>query len=92
MAIYAVSLEIFGFLLYRCNVSRLANKPRQLKSMLTHQGRFYLLIYATFTRITNYRVCNFAYINPAKKFCTSGCSDEFCLDQEWLHLMFHMVV
>ena len=41
-----------------CNVSRLANKPRQWKNMLTNQGWFNLLIYATFTRITNYRVCN----------------------------------
>ena len=22
---------------------------------------------------------------PAKKFCRSGCSGNFCLDQEWLH-------
>ena len=43
----------------KCNVSLLANKPRQWKSMLTHQGWFNLLIYATFNRITNYRVCNF---------------------------------
>ena len=27
-----------------------------------------------------------------KKFCTNGCSGKFCLDQEWLHLMFYMVV
>ena len=37
-----------------CNVSHQANKPRRWKSMLTHQGWFNLLIYATFTRTTNY--------------------------------------
>ena len=42
----------------KCNVSLLANKPRQWQSMLPHQGWFNLLIYATFTRTTNYRVCN----------------------------------
>ena len=41
----------------KCKASLLANKPRQWKSMLTHQGWFNLLIYATFTRTTNYRVC-----------------------------------
>ena len=46
----------------KCNVGRHANKPRQLKSMLTHQGWFNLLIYATFTRTTNYRVCYFTYL------------------------------
>ena len=42
----------------KSNVNFHANKPRQWKSMLTNQGWFNLLIYATFTRITNYRVCN----------------------------------
>ena len=44
-------------------MSRLANKPSQWKSMLTHQGWFNLLIYATFTRIANYRVCNLYIYN-----------------------------
>ena len=49
----------------KCNVRRLAKKPCQWKSMLTHQGWFNLLIYATFTRTTNYRVCNLhIYLYP----------------------------
>ena len=49
----------------KCNVGLLANKPRRWKSMLTLQGWFNLLIYATFTRITNYRVCNLhIYLYP----------------------------
>ena len=49
----------------KCNVSLHANKPRQWKSMLTHQGPFNLLIYATLTRTTNYRVCNLhIYLYP----------------------------
>ena len=52
----------------RCNVSRLANKPRRWKSMLTHQGWFNLLLYATFTRITNCRVCNMhIYLYPTPR-------------------------
>ena len=50
-----------------CNASLQANKPRPWKSMLTHQGWFILLIYATFTRTTNYRVCNlhiYLYLAP----------------------------
>ena len=48
-----------------CNVDRHANKPRQWKSMLTHQGWFNLLIYATFSRTTNYLICNLRiYFNP----------------------------
>ena len=37
-------------------MGRQANKPRRWKNMLDHKGWFNLLIYATFTRITNYRV------------------------------------
>ena len=49
----------------KCNVGHQANKLRQWKSMLTHQGRFNLLIYAIFTRNTNYRVCNLhIYLYP----------------------------
>ena len=50
-----------------CNASLQANKPRRWKSMLTHQGWFILLIYATFTGTTNYRVCNlhiYLYLAP----------------------------
>ena len=57
----------------KCNVSRLANKPRQWKSMLNHQGWLNLLIYATFTRTTNYRVCNlhiYLYPTPHRHNCT----------------------
>ena len=52
----------------KCNVGRPANKPRQWKSMLTHQGWFNLLIYATITRTTNYRVCNLhIYLYPTPR-------------------------
>ena len=48
-----------------CNVSRSANKPRRWISMLTNQGWFNLLIYASFTRTTTYRVCNlYIYLYP----------------------------
>ena len=51
-----------------CNVSRLANKPRQWKSMLIHHGWFNLVIYATFTPTTNYRVCNLhVYLYPTPR-------------------------
>ena len=56
------------------NVSLLANEPRQWKSMLTHQGWFNLLIYATFTRTTNYRVCNlhiYFYPTPRRHISTT---------------------
>ena len=43
----------------------IANKSCQWKSMLTHQGWFNLLIYATLTRTTNNRVCNLhIYLYP----------------------------
>ena len=67
-----------------CNMSRPANKPHQWKSMLTHQGWFNLLIYATFTRITNYRVCNlhiYLYPTPRRhstnlqQFCQVHCDN-----------------
>ena len=49
----------------KCNVTLLANKPRQWKSMLNHHGWFNLLIYTTFTPTTNYRVCNLhIYLYP----------------------------
>ena len=51
----------------KCNTSLQANKPHRWKSMLTHQGWFILLIYATFTGTTNYRVCNlhiYLYLAP----------------------------
>ena len=49
-------------------MSLLANNPHQWKSMLTHQGWFNLLIYATFTRATNYRVCNLhIYLYPTPR-------------------------
>ena len=50
-----------------CNASVQANKPRRRKSMLIDQGWFILLIYATFTGTTNYRVCNlhiYLYMAP----------------------------
>ena len=52
-----------------CNVSLLANKPYRWKSMLTHQGWFNLIIYATFTTTTSYRVCNwhiYFYPTPSR--------------------------
>ena len=46
-------------------MSLLAIKPHQWKSMLIHQGWFNLVIYATFTLTTNYRVCNLhIYLYP----------------------------
>ena len=49
-------------------MGRHANKPRQWKSMLTHQGWFNLLIYATFTRTTNYLVCDLhIYLYPTPR-------------------------
>ena len=57
-----------GRFLVNCNVSLLANKPCRWKSMLTHQVWFNLLIYATFTRITYYRVCNLPiYLYPTPR-------------------------
>ena len=59
----------------KCNVSLLANKPRRWKSMLTHQGWFNLLIYATFTLTTNYRVRNlpiFLYPTPRRHITSSS--------------------
>ena len=52
---------------YLRNESLQANKPSRWKSMLTHQGWLNLLIYATFTCSTNYRVCNlhiYLYLAP----------------------------
>ena len=60
--------NLYGYSCYLCNVSRPANKPRQWKSMLTHQGWFNLLIYATFTLTTNYRVRNLhIYLYPTPR-------------------------
>ena len=49
---------------YSCNMGRPANKPRQWKSMLTHQGRFICLYTPTFTwsKTTEFVICISIYI------------------------------
>ena len=79
----AVNLH-FDFFQWHCNVSLLANKPRQWKSMLTHQGWFNLLIYATLTGTTNYRVCNLQiYLYPC-----SAPSQHFSVSESAMHNLF----
>ena len=56
-------LLLIRYFLNLCNVGRHANKPRQWKSMLTHQGRFDLLIYATLT--TEFVFCISIYIHDS---------------------------
>ena len=52
-----------------CNVSRPANKPRQWKSMLTHQGRFNLLYMQALlvSHTTEFVICIPIYISMAPR-------------------------
>ena len=63
----------------KCNVGSHANKPRQWKSMLTHQGWFNLLIYATVILTTNYRVRNLhIYLYPTPSRHITSTSEKSC--------------
>ena len=53
---------------FKCNVSRLANKPRQWKSMLSHQGWFSLLIIMPpllVSQTTEFEICISIYIRDS---------------------------